>query len=135
MGGSAADLRRAFPNAACTAPGTAVLECVVSDQPIGGGFYARNLTFRLIDGQLAGIEFRTSIDGFAFAVARLKDKFGPPADIRRDSVKLYGRDFDHVAFTWRNGRSTIVLSDPAELDRLSVRMYLNDVSNGQGTGA
>jgi len=127
LGGSAADLRKAFPNAACRASANAVLECVVADQPIGGGFYARSLTYRLVGDRLTGIQFHTSIDGFAFAVAKLKHDFGPPADIRRDSVKLYGKAFDHVAFTWRNGRSTIALSDPVEPDKLSVRMNLNDV--------
>jgi hypothetical protein len=100
---------------------------MVSDQPIGGGFYARSLTYRLVNDRLVAIEFRTSVDGFAFAVARLKHEFGPPTDIRRDTANLDGRAFDHVAFTWRNGHSTIVLSDPTAPDKVSVTMELNDV--------
>jgi hypothetical protein len=125
IGAALAEFRRAFPNAACTASGRAGLDCRLSDQPLGGGYYARDLTYRFVDGRLTAIQFHTSIDAFAFAVAKLKHEFGAPADIRRNTATLYGYAFPHVTFTWRNGRSTIVLSDPSEPNRLSVTMSLN----------
>jgi hypothetical protein len=93
---------------------------VVPDRPLGGGYFARDLTYRFIQGRLAQIRFHSSIDGFAFVVAKLKADFGEPADIRRGDIRLYGQAFAHVAFIWRNGRSTIELSDPATPNQLAV---------------
>src|ERR1700761_676964 len=102
MGADLADLHRIRPKAIC-APGNAgVVDCVATDQPLGGGYFARDLHYRFIDGRLAQIRFKSSIDGFAFVVAKLKHDFGAPAGLRRDVVRLYGYAFDHVAFTWRN---------------------------------
>jgi hypothetical protein len=58
----------------------------------------------------------------------LKRSFGEPNRIVRDMVKLQdGAVFPHVMMTWRNGRSTIALSDPVMKGRtLSVQFSLND---------
>ncbi len=80
---------------------------------LGGSYWARNPTYKFLDGRLVGIAFQTSIDGFDFATATLKRSFGEPKRIVRDTVKLQdGAVFPHVMMTWRNGRSTIALSDP-----------------------
>jgi hypothetical protein len=49
-----------------------------------------------------------------------KHDFGEPANLRRDDVRLYGRGFAHVTFIWRNGRSTIQMSDPVTPNQLAV---------------
>jgi hypothetical protein len=127
MGLSLQDWRRVRPDAACAPPAGphAAVRCMIADQPIGGGFLARDLTYVFVGGQLAQIRFHTSIDGFSNLVARLKRDYGDPADIRRDSVKLYGVSLPHVEFRWRNGRSTIDFSDPAGRDQIAARITLD----------
>ena len=122
IGASLADLHGIRPRASCAPETNGVIDCVAPDQPIGGGYFARDLTYRFIDGRLAQIRFHSSVDGFAYVVAKLKHDFGPPADIHRDDVRLYGHAFAHVAFTWRNGRSTIQISDPATPSQLAVKI-------------
>jgi hypothetical protein len=122
IGANLADLRSIRPKASCAPEKNKIMDCVAPDQPVGGGFFARELTYRFVDGRLAQIQFKSSIDGFAFVVAKLKHDFGAPADIRRDDVRFYGRTFPHVAFTWRNGRSTIQMSDPISPSQLDVKI-------------
>jgi hypothetical protein len=80
--------------------------------PLGGGYVARNLTYRFVDGTLARISFRTSIDAFEWVRHRLDTRFGHPASVVRDDIVTESLDFPHVRDTWRNGRSSIVLDDP-----------------------
>src|ERR1700744_4687654 len=122
MGSPQADLARVRPKAICSPPVAGAVECRAPDQPLGGGFFARELVYRYTGGRLSEIRFHSSIDGFAFVVARLKQDFGAPSDILRDYVILYRHSFDHVRFTWRNGRSRITLSDPDTLNQLALRM-------------
>jgi hypothetical protein len=122
IGADVADLHSARPKAACMPQKDGVIDCVAPDQPLGGGYFARNLTYRFIDGRLVQIRFLSSVNGFAFIVAKLKHDFGEPADIRRGDVRLYDRPFAHVTFIWRNGRSTIEMSDPATPNQLTVRI-------------
>jgi hypothetical protein len=116
--------------AAACAPGPArdrILVCHGADIAIGGGFMARDPTYTFVDGRLAKIVFRSSIDGFSYAMASLKHRFGAPKTIVRDRIIVAdGLDRAHVAVTWRNGRSTIMLSDPTvDAAHLQVNMRLD----------
>lgn len=135
MGASLADLHGVRPKASCAPEKAGVVDCAAPDQPLGGGYFARDLNYRFIDGRLAQIRFRSSIDGFAFVVAKLKHDFGEPADLRRDVAHLYGHAFDHVAFTWRNGRSTIQMSDPVTPTQLEVKITFDADKSRLDAGA
>lgn len=104
-----------------------ILVCRTPALPLGGGYRTRDLTHVFVDGRLARVEFTTSVDGFAYATAALKGAFGQPATIVRDRVKISdGAALPHVRMTWRNGRSTIELSDPRPTgETLSVRFTLD----------
>ena len=106
---------------------SAVQICTMPSSDLGGGYQARDLTFTFVDEKLAAIDFKTSIDGFDYATAALKRRFGPPMQIARDSLKsVDGSVMPHVAMIWRNGRSTIRLSDPMKTSlALSVRLSLD----------
>ncbi len=121
--------RPARANAACgTGGGPAVLVCRGAEADLGGGYAARELSYVFVDGRLARISFRTSIDGFAYVTAALKKDFSAPSQVVRDSQGPAGRP--HVSMTWRNGRSTIVLSDPvADAVHLSVRFTLDALAD------
>ena len=107
--------------------GDHVLVCHGDGVAIGGGFMARDPTYTFVDGRLAKIVFRASIDGFAYAMAALKHRFGTPNAIVRDRILVAdGVNRAHVAVTWRNGRSTITLNDPtADAAHLEVNMRLD----------
>ena len=104
-----------------------ILVCRGDDIAIGGGFRAREPSYTFVNGRLSKIEFRTSIDGFSYAMALLKHRFGAPKTIVRDRIVVAdGLDRAHVAVTWRNGRSTITLSDPTlDAAHLQVNMRLD----------
>lgn len=128
MGADLRSWRLSRPKASCGAPAgrSGLVACDVADQPLGGAYAARDLTYLFLDGRLVQIRFRTSIDGFAYAVARLKQEFGQPAAIRRNVIRLQDERAQHVAFDWRNGRSTIELSDPVPPGaQLGVRITLD----------
>ncbi len=135
IGSTMADLQRIRPKASCAPTKMGMVDCITPDQPVGGGYYARDLRYRFINGHLAQIEFISSIDGFAFVVAKLKHDFGEPADIRRDDVRMDGRVLPHVAFTWRNGRSTIQMSDPNTADTLNVTITFDADKSRLDAGA
>ena len=101
--------------------------CTMAAADLGGGYLARDLTFTFVDEKLAAIDFKTSIDGFDYATADLKQRFGQPMRIERDTLKsVDGSVMPHVAMIWRNGRSTIRLSDPMTTSlALSVRLSLD----------
>lgn len=131
-----AKLRRARPKAACSPPVGEITDCRAPDQSLGGAYFARDLTYRFVGGRLKQIRFRSSIDGFAFVVARLRRDFGAPSEVRRDDVRLRGRDLPHVAFAWRNGRSTIQLSDPdPDPMRLTVLITADDGAIREARGS
>jgi len=95
---------------------------------LDGGYGARELGYVFVDGRLARISFKTSIDGFAYVTAKLKKASGAPDAIVRDTVGASARP--HVLMTWRNGRSTIVLSDPLpDFSHLGVNFTLDALSN------
>ena len=106
---------RARPGVAC-GPGRSagVTVCHGPDLPLGGGYFARDLDYRFVGGTLAQIRFRSSVDAFSWVTARLKTDDGQPTAIVRDSVAHAGERVPHVTMTWRNGRSTIALSDPVQ---------------------
>lgn len=138
LGESLADWRASRParaTAACPAVPAqpSLVVCRGPDVDVGGGFAARELSYVFVDGRLARISFRTSIDGFDYVTAALKKTVSAPAAIVRDSL---GRtDRPHVAITWRNGHSTIMLSDPTpDAAHLSVRFTL-DALAGQAAKA
>ncbi len=92
-------------------PGLTV--CKGSDAPLGGGFFAHQLTYTFLNGRLAGISFRSSIDAFDFVTAALKHNFSLPDEVVRDRISDSHRASRfHVRMRWRNGRSTITLNDP-----------------------
>lgn len=97
------------------APGKApqVTVCHGPDLPLGGGYFARDLDYRFLDGRLVQIRFRSSVDAFSWVTARLKKDDGQPTAIARDELAHSGKRLPHVTMTWKNGRSTIALSDPA----------------------
>jgi len=108
----------------CAAAASARTLTVCSAPPLdlGGGYAARDLTFTFVDGRLARIAFRTSIDGFAFVTAALEKACGAPDAVVRDSA----RRMPHVSMRWRNGRSTIELSDPLpDYSHLGVAMTVD----------
>ena len=105
---------------------TRLVVCQGKPTPLGGGYLARNPVFTFADGRLVRIAFETSINGFNFATADLKRRFGAPKAIKRDSAKLAdGVTFPHVLMTWSNGRSTIKLSDPAPDLMVTVQIQSN----------
>jgi hypothetical protein len=125
--------------ATCTpdTPRAALRTCRVADRPISHGFQARDLTYVFVDDRLARIAFRTSIDGFADTMAFLKTNFGQPAVIKRDETTVDGGiSRPHVEIDWRNGRSTIRLSDPVRnaVD-LSVQFTLDSEAARAGASA
>jgi hypothetical protein len=118
----------------CTAPGNDphLLVCHGKSAPIGGDFLARDPTFTFADGRLVNISFKTSINGFDFATAALKRRFGEPKSIKRDSTKLAdGMVLPHVLMTWTNARSTIKLSDPAPDMTVSVQFQSDTFADAQ----
>lgn len=109
---------------ASSAHDPSVQTCRRADLDLGAGYGARELSCTFVDGRLARIAFRTSIDGFAHVTAALKAKDGAPDRVVRDTLGRTGRP--HVLMTWRNGRSTIELSDPlADTVHLGVRLTLD----------
>jgi hypothetical protein len=113
--------RAAAPsNAACQTAGR-VTTCSGPLVPLGGGYVARNLTYRFVGGELARISFSTSIDAFDWVRHRLDTRFGAPTTVTRSDIVAESLDFPHVRDTWRNGRSTIVLDDPIH-DMASLRV-------------
>jgi hypothetical protein len=114
----------------CAAPGKDpdILTCRDAPRDFGAGYAARELTYTFVQGRLAQITFRTSVDGFDHVTAALKRAFGTPDTIVRDSLGRTG--FPHVSMTWRNSRSTIVLSDPLpDFSHLGVRFTLDLLAN------
>ena len=113
--------------ATCSGQPEIRLVCRSPDQPLGKAFRARELTSTFQGGRLASISFTTSVDGFADAMAELRHACGNPTEIKHGRVKLdTGLTMSNVVMTWRNGRSTIHLSDPvAQGGRLRVTMSLD----------
>ena len=104
------------PKVSC-APGKAadVTVCHGPDRQLGGGYFARDLTYRFVGGRLAQIRFSSSIDAFSWVTAQLKKDDGQPSAIARDIAVLKGgATLPHMLVTWKNGRSTIALSDPVQ---------------------
>jgi len=102
-----------------TARDAQVVVCRGPDHPFSSDVAARELTYTFVEGRLARIAFRTSINGFEFVTAALKKAFSTPDDIVRDQLRGSGRP--HLAMIWRNGRSTIELDDPLpDMSHLSV---------------
>jgi hypothetical protein len=117
--------------AVCTVQGVRQ-SCALSPIALGGGYKARNLTFTFQQGRLVSIAFVTSMDGFDYATAALKRRFGDPGTILRNTVRTGdGGSLPHVEMIWRNGRSTIELSDPLPSNlSLSVRFSLDGAAVG-----
>ena len=111
----------------CTAQGARLQVCRIPDQPLGPPPRARGLTATFVDDRLASLAFTASIDSFSAAVGELTGAYGKPAAVVHDTATLPdGSVLPHVAMTWRNGRSTIALSDPAGRGgRMSVRYRLD----------
>jgi len=126
------ELSSANASAACTSSRSAaqVLTCSTAPAPLGGDYEARDLSYSFLYDQLVQISFKTSINGFAYATAILKRRFGEPNQILRNTTRVEdGLMFPHVLMTWRNGRSTIQLSDPDTRGvMLSVRYRLDAAS-------
>jgi hypothetical protein len=81
--------------------------------PLGDGYRARSLTYTFVDGALARIAFRSSMDGFAYVTARLEARYQQPDRVARDTLKTVGGPGrPHVIMAWRRGTTTIRLDDP-----------------------
>jgi hypothetical protein len=112
LGEALAAWRAAAPAGVTCQTAARVTICSAPLTPLGGGYVARNLTYRFVDGQLARISFGASIDAFDWVRHRLDTRFGEPTSVTRDEIHAESLDFPHVRNTWRNARSTIVLDDP-----------------------
>jgi hypothetical protein len=100
--------------------------CRGADVALGGGFFARQVDYTFVGGRLARIAFRSSIDAFDYVTAELKERFKAPNKIVRDTIKDNWNTRYHVAMQWKNGRSTITLSDPLpNTTQLEVRVTLD----------
>lgn len=107
--------------------GQAFVLCHGADVDLGGGYAARELAYVFVGGRLASISFKTSVDGFDFTTAVLKKRFGEPSLVVRDKTGRF--NFPHVSMIWRNGRSTVLLSDPLpDYTHLSVRFIYGPLS-------
>ena len=68
----------------------------------GDRYRARELAYGFVDGRLASVRFRSSVDGFAFVTAAMKQAYGEPAAITRDDIRLAnGFSMPHVALRWK----------------------------------
>jgi hypothetical protein len=116
LGETLADwLRTAAGAAACSPrPGASrIVVCGVAPIPIGGEHMARDVAFTFVDGRLARIRFRTSIDAYDRVRARLDSRYGPPRPVIYDEARIeHSIETPHVRAVWRSGRSTIVVDDP-----------------------
>jgi len=100
--------------------------CRGADVALGGGYFARQVDYTFVGGRLARISFRSSIDAFDNVTAALKGRFKAPDKIVRDMIKDNWNARYHVAMQWKNGRSTITLSDPLpNTTQLEVRFTLD----------
>ncbi|HEY2050596.1 MAG TPA: hypothetical protein VGH03_14735 [Caulobacteraceae bacterium] len=113
----------------CSAAG-AVTTCTAPLVPLGGGYVARNLTYRFVNGELARINFHTSIDAFSWVRSRIDTRFGDPARVVRNNIAADSVDFPHVRDVWRNGRSTIMVDDPSpDMSTLRVTYTLDSLAS------
>ncbi|HEY1927420.1 MAG TPA: hypothetical protein VGG92_08145 [Caulobacteraceae bacterium] len=130
LGESLAAWRASAPTgAACSAAGQ-VTTCTAPLVPLGGGYVARNLTFRFVNGELARINFHTSIDAFSWVMHRIDTRFGEPSRIVRNDIAADSMAFPHVRDVWSNGRATIVVDDPShDMASLRVTYTLNSLAS------
>ena len=117
------------PGIACRAAGQ-VTTCTAPLVPLGGGYVARNPTYRFVNGELARINFHTSIDAFSWVRRRIDTRFGDPDRVVRNDIAADSMDFPHVRDVWRNGRATIVLDDPSpDMATLRVTYTLDSLAS------
>lgn len=116
-------------DAACVASAQ-LTTCTAPLSPLGGGYMARNLTYRFVNGELARINFHTSIDAYSWVRSRIDKRFGEPTRAVRNDIVADSLNFPHVRNVWRNGRSTIVVDDPArDMATLRVTYTLDSVAS------
>ncbi len=134
LGQSFADWRRGAERAGSCQPVKGALSatiCAAPPMPLGGRQIAHDITYEFVGGRLARIRFLTSIDAYNRVRARLDGRFGPPANIVRDAIRI-DQSFEtpHLKAYWRNGRSTILLNDPERDGRsISVTYSLDALSS------
>jgi hypothetical protein len=97
---------------------------------LGGGYVARNLTYRFVNGELARINFHTSVDAFSWVRSRIDTRFGDPGRVVRNDVVADSVAFPHIQDVWRNGRATIVVDDPSrDMSTLRVTYSLDSLAS------
>jgi hypothetical protein len=114
LGETLAVWRESAPPGAACSPAGEVTTCRAPLVPLGGGYVARNLTFRFVNGELARINLHTSIDAFSWVMNRIDTRFGGPTRIVRNDIAADSMEFPHVRDVWSNGRATIVVDDPSQ---------------------
>jgi hypothetical protein len=130
LGESLAAWRAEAPaDVACRAAGQ-VTTCTAPLLPLGGGYVARNLTYRFVNGELARINFHTSVDAFSWVRSRIDTRFGDPGRVVRNDVVADSVAFPHIQDVWRNGRATIVVDDPSrDMSTLRVTYSLDSLAS------
>jgi len=106
-----------------------LIVCATPPIALGGGQIARDITYEFVGGRLGRIRFLTSIDAYDRVRARLDERFGAPANIVRDNIKIDETlETPHLKAYWRKGQSTILLNDPERDGRsLSVTYSSRDL--------
>ncbi len=99
--------------------------------PLTETFLARTPHYTFIDGQLARIEFHTSVNAFNDLDALFTARFGPPVTTVRDNLNIgHGRKLPRVRREWRNAGTAVWIVDPSERpDQLIVRYGAVDVGH------
>jgi len=130
LGETLASWRAEAPRGVACGPTGQVTTCSAPLLPLGGGYVARNLTFRFVNGELARINFHTSIDAYSWVRRRLDTRFGDPTQVVRNDIVADSIDFPHVRNVWRNGRATIVVDDPSrDMATLRVTYTLDSLAS------
>lgn len=130
LGETLAVWRADAPKGVTCQPSGQVTTCSAPLVPLGGGYVARNLTYRFVNGELARISFHASIDAYSWVRHRLDTRFGDPTRIARNDILAESLDFPHVRDVWRNGRATIVLGDPTrDMATLRVTYTLDSLAS------
>lgn len=92
--------------------------------PLAGRYRARDVAYRFVGGRLAEVDFSTSADAFNLMMARLKQRYGQPAQVVRGTASYgHGVRLPRVRVVWRLPAGEVELTDPsADPGRMAVRL-------------
>ena len=130
LGETLAGWRRSVGGSASCAPrssGDGVVVCGMAPVALGGDRTAPDVAFTFVNGRLARIRFRTSINAYDRVRARLDSRYGAPRPVTYGQIRIeHSIETPHVRAVWHNDRSTIVINDPdAEGTTLKVTYTLD----------